>query len=74
MGAQRQGGAESPREAEEAVRGRTHLAFVQSLLDHPACAACLAGCEVLHMGAGVADRVKVIQWTRAIPSAGWKLF
>lgn len=74
MGAQRQGGAESPREAEGAVRGWTHLAFVQSPVDHPACAACLAGCEVLHVGAGVADRVKVVQWTGAMLSAGWDQF
>lgn len=51
--------------AEEAVRGLTNLAFVQSFLGHRTCAACLAGCEVFHMGSRVTDRIKVIQWAGA---------
>lgn len=58
-GAQRWGG-QSPWEAEGAARGLTHLAFVRSLVDHPAPAACVAGREVLHPSAGVTDRVKVV--------------
>lgn len=57
---------------EEAATGLTHLAFVQSLLDHVVCAACVAGREVLHMGTGVADRVKVIRWAGAGLHAAWK--
>lgn len=71
-GTQRQGRAESPREVEGAARGPTHLAFVQSLLDHPGCAACVAGREVLHTGAGVADRVEVIRRAVAGLHAAWE--
>lgn len=50
----------------------THLTFVQSLLELPACAACLTGREVLHMGSGVTDRIKVVQWAEARLCAGCK--
>lgn len=40
--------------------GWPYLAFVQSFLDHTTCAACMAGCGVLHIGTGITNRVKVI--------------
>lgn len=41
--------------------GWPHLAFAQSFLDHMTRAACMAGCDVFHVGTGVANRVKVIR-------------
>jgi hypothetical protein len=38
-----------------------HLAFSQSFLDHSACAASMAGRDILHMGTGVTDRVEAIR-------------
>lgn len=71
MAGTQRGRAESVR-AEGAASRLTHLAFVQSLLDHPSRAARVAGREVLHAGAGVAHRVEAIRRTGAGRPAAWK--